>query len=194
MPYWLKKIDSEQKYRERRYNDYIRFSEEDREYDRLEYKTKMSLYEKREKAIIDEWQRDNEHERKLDIMEQERIANLSNVLLELAKTKNTVTLKDARNNGKTITIERSILSDDCCTDIKEVIKDYSAHGDDCCDRIKELLKCLFSDPVDCEKIKKVFRCFFCNDADDKAYADIIAKIDSLIAVIQSSGSNGYSRL
>lgn len=137
MPLWTKEIDFKQKYRERRYNDYIRLSDEDREYESLQFRTELAIYEKREKARIDEWQRNNEHQRKLDIMEQERIANLSNVLVELAKTKNTVTLKDARNIGKTITIERSILSDDCCSDIKDVIKDYSAHSDDCCDKIKE---------------------------------------------------------
>ena len=40
----------------------------------------------------------------------------------------------------------------------------------------------------------MFGCFFCNDAEDKARADIIAKIDSLIANIQASGSNGVQQV
>lgn len=109
MPYYIKRADFEHKMWERQYNDYIRLYDENREYERLHYKTSISLLEKREKAIIEEWQRDNELDRKLDIMEQERIAELNNVLLELAKVKNTVTLNEPKDGGKTVTIESSVL-------------------------------------------------------------------------------------
>lgn len=124
MQYCMKKTDFEHKMLERQYNDYIRLSDEDREYKLLRYKTNVSLFEKREKAIIEEWQQDKEHDRKLDVMEQERIAELSKVLLELAKVKNTVTLSNPKSSGKTVTVERSILSEDCCNELREALENF----------------------------------------------------------------------
>lgn len=194
IPIWSKRIDYKQKYQERRYNDYIRLSDEDREYERLQSRTELAIYEKREKARIDEWQRDNEHQRKLDIMEQERIANLSNVLVELAKTKNTVTMKDPHNDGKTITIERSILSDDFCEELKDILINHISQSDDCCDKIKDALKCLFGDPIDCGKVKNALKCVFCGDGDNKRNDELVDKIDRLITRLQSTGSNGVQQV
>lgn len=125
MPYYIKRADFEHKMMERQYNDYIRLADEDREYERLQYKTNVSLFEKREKAIIEEWQRDNELDRKLDIMEQERIAELNNVLLELTKVKNTVTWNEPKDSGKTVTIESSVLSNDYMNELEKIIKNQS---------------------------------------------------------------------
>lgn len=188
MPLWSKKIDFKQKYLERRYNDYIRLSDEDREYERLQSKTELAIYEKREKARIDEWQRDNEHQRKLEIMEQERIAELSNVLKDLAKTKNIVTLKDPCDNGKTVTIERSILSDDCCTELKDIVMNHASQGDDCCTKIKGMLKCFVENIEDLEKIKALFCC------NEKEKQDLINKIDDLLEKIKSQSSSGVQQV
>ena len=188
------KLNYDAKEREKRLNYSLQGYFDALEFQRMYHKMEVSVWERQEKLRMDEWQRNNEHNRKLEIMEQERIANLSSVLVELAKTKNTVTLKGPRDNGKTITIERSILSDDCCEELKDIIDNFSAQGDDCCDKIKDVLKCLFGNPIDCEKVKKALKCLFSNNGNDKDYSDIIAKIDSLIAIIQASGSNGVQQV
>lgn len=122
---YLDKIrECEHKLKELRYKDDIRVLNENREIEYLRYKTDMLLYEKREKMKIDEWARDNDHNRKMDIKEQERVAELNNVLLELAKIKNTITIKSAKNDGETMIIERSILSEDCCEELKEIVKEF----------------------------------------------------------------------
>lgn len=122
--YYGKLRDSEHRMQELKYRDDIRMINENREIERLRYKTDMLLYEKKEKMIIDEWARDNEHNRIIDIKEQERVAKLNNVLLELAKIKNTITIKSAKNDGETMLIERSILSEDCCEELKEIVKGF----------------------------------------------------------------------
>lgn len=74
---------------------------EDRENAMLWTKTSISLYEKREKARIEEWERNKENERKMNICEQERIAKFSDVLLELAKTHNKFVIKYGPQNNVT---------------------------------------------------------------------------------------------
>ena len=119
--YLSKQNEADAKLKEKMLNVVVDAFHEDREYSRLRTKTEISLHEKLEKARIDEWCRNNEHKRKLIIMEQERIAELSNVLKELAKTMNKVTIVDNQDKGKTITVERSILCEDCCNEIKEMV-------------------------------------------------------------------------
>lgn len=58
---------------------------EDREYNMLQTKIEISLYEKRARASIEQWERNIEHEREIDKREHERIAKLSDGLIELAK-------------------------------------------------------------------------------------------------------------
>ena len=162
---------------------------EDREFGRLQTKTEIAILEKLEKTRIDEWSRNKEHERKLNIMEQERIAELNNVLIELAKVKNTVTFNDSKGSGKTITIERSILSEDCCDELKEALQDF-INEDDCCCKI---LKCLFGDPIDCEKLKKCLKSLLCDKGDCEGKCkELLERIDKLIVAIEKMPSCGAS--
>lgn len=124
LQYLYKIRECENQLKELKYKDNIRILNETRDIESLRYKTDMLLYEKREKMKLDEWARDNEHNRKMATMEQERIAELNNVLLELAKIKNTITIKNAKNDGETMIIERSILSEDCCEELKEIVKEF----------------------------------------------------------------------
>lgn len=109
---------------ELRYRDAMKIANDNREFERIYYKTKVLLYEKREKMKIDEWVRDNEHNRKMATMEQERIAELNNVLRELAKIKNTITIKTPKNDGREMIIEKSILSDYCGSELQDIIKAF----------------------------------------------------------------------
>lgn len=185
MPYWLK----EKEYEQLRYNDYIRLAEEEVSYKNLQLRTEMAIYEKREKAQIDEWQRDNEHQRKLDIMEQEYMAESSNVLKELAKTKNTVTLKGSRGSEDCMVIEQSILSDDHCKELKDIIEKYLAQGEDCCAKIKNILTCLTENIDNLEKVKNVF----CGD-NAIIKQDMGKKIDELISQLKIQGSSGVQQV
>lgn len=108
MPLYHKRAEFENKMQEKRYNDYVRFLDEDRAYERRITETSVSLWEKREKMIVDEWVRDNEHDRKLDIMERERITSMNNMLVELAKIKNVIRYMD--RTGNTVTTEQTIMS------------------------------------------------------------------------------------
>lgn len=64
---------------------------EDRENAMLHTKTELSLHEKKEKACLEEWERDKEHVRKMNILEHDRKAKLNDVLIELAKIQNKTT-------------------------------------------------------------------------------------------------------
>lgn len=194
MPYYLKKVDHENKMCELQYKDYVRVLDENRDYDRLLSKTKIQLFEKREKARMEEWQRDNEHLRKLAIMEQERIAELSNVLVNLAKVKNTVVLRDTNCNDRTITIERSILSDDCCAQLQSVLKDFSSQSGNCCDKIIAILGCLCKDHDCCKNVKKALMLLLNSISNNKNNADIVAVIEKLIAIIQQNGTTGLQQV
>lgn len=101
----------------------IRLLDEDRDFARLKGKTEMAIYDKLEKAGIDDWVRDKEHLRKMEIMQQERITELSKVLLELVKTKDVISVKSNDKEEKITTIERSILSDDFFLKLDDVLKD-----------------------------------------------------------------------
>lgn len=151
----------------------------------------LEFREQVDKLLLDEYARDKEHLRKIDLKEQERIAALPDKIIELGKIKNIVTLKDPRDNGKTIAVERSILSKECCDELKEILKSYTLSNDDCC---KKVLKCLFGDPIDCEKVKKTLRCLICSNDNDKSNSELAEKIDKLIALIQSSGTAGMQQV
>lgn len=151
----------------------------------------LEFREQVDKLLLDEYARDKEHLRKIDLKEQERIAALPDKIIELGKIKNIVTLKDPRDNGKTIAVERSILSKECCEELKEILKSYTLSNDDCC---KKVLKCLFGDPIDCEKVKKTLRCLICSNDNDKSNSELAEKIDKLIALIQSSGTAGMQQV
>lgn len=107
-PLYHKRVEFENRMQEKWYSDYVRLLDEDRKYEMHVTEATINQWERREKIIVDEWSRDNEHVRKLDIMERERIANMSNLLEELAKIKNMERFTD--NNGNTTTYEQSILS------------------------------------------------------------------------------------
>ena len=186
--YWEKKTEWEQKHQELQYKDNVRSSDEERDYERLQYKTELLIYEKREKAKIDEWIRDNENARKLDILEQERIAELNKLLLEMAKVKNTVTLSDPKGSGKSIVIERSILFDDCCDKMKDISNTFVSQEDCCCKLLKEMFHSLtdgMSSRDKCERIKELLKCLLCHDSDcDKKYKDLCDKIDQIMLILK----------
>ena len=149
------------------------------------------MCEKSEKARIDEWCRNKENERKLNIMEQERTADLNKTLLELAKVKDTFTFKYPDECGKTISIERSILSKDCCEELKDITKDFIAKDDCCCELIKKILKCLFykDGTIDCEAMKKVLKCLICDNCCEKN-KEILELIKEIISAFgQANSSN-----
>lgn len=132
LKYQTKQCDVDMKLKEKMMNVVVDAFNEDREFSRQRTKVEIALHDKLEKARIEEWIKNKENERKLNIMEQERIAELNNVLLELAKVKNTVTLSDPNGSGKTITIERSVLSDDCCNELKGIIDGLSKPASTTC--------------------------------------------------------------
>lgn len=174
-------------------NDYIKklsdvfefqLSAQRRQLNRFEFNEQMK------KILLDEYARDKEHLRKMDLKKHERISTLFEKIIELGKIKNTVTLKDPRDNGKTITIERSILSNEC-SELKDIIKNFSVAHDDCCEKI---LKCLFGDPMDCEKVKKILGCLICNKDNETPNSDIVERIDRLIALIQTLGATGLQQV
>lgn len=190
-----KQCETNAKMKEKMMNAVLDAFHEDREFGRLQTKTEIAILEKLEKTRIDEWSRNKEHERKLNIMEQERIVGVSDVLKELAKTKNAVIIKDPHECGETITIERSILSDECCTEIKEIIENATKKPDDCCELIKKIAKCLFGDPIDfdCEKLKKCVKSFLCDKGDCEGKCkELLERIDKLIAAIEKVPSGGAS--
>ena len=100
----------------------VRLLDEYRDFARLQKKTELAIYDKQEKARIDEWVRDNEHLRKMEIMQQERISDLSKVILELVKTKDVITITSNDNKEKTTILERSILSDDFYLKLDDLLK------------------------------------------------------------------------
>lgn len=151
----------------------------------------LEFREQVDKLLLDEYARDKEHLRKIDLKEQERITALPDIIIELGKNKNIVTLKDPRDNGKTISIERSILSKECCEELKEILKNHTLSNDDCC---KKVLKCLFGDPIDCEKVKNTLKCLICSNDNEKSTSDLAEKIDRLAALIQSSGAAGMQQV
>ena len=165
IPYWTRLMEIKQKFDEEKYRDQRRFMDEDREFERLQNKTELALYEKLEKAKIDEWIRDNEHNRNMERREHERLSNLSSILVELAKIKNTITIEQC---GKKVTIERSILSCDCCEELRNIVQTVMLKDDRCCEKVKELLKCLFftKGEFDCEKLKDMLRVLICSDKKD----------------------------
>lgn len=166
MPYCSRLTELKQKEKERRQNDAIRLYEEDREHERLRYKTEIGLYEKLQKAKIDEWVRDNEQQRKLEILEREYLTELSHIFEELAKAKNTITFE---NCGKKVVIERSVLSCDCCEKLQGIMTGFFDKDDCGCEEIKKVLRCLFykDGKIDCEKLKKALKCLFCDCCNEK---------------------------
>ena len=187
-----KQCEANAKVKEKLLNAVIDAFNEDREFSRLRTKTEIALREKSEKARIDEWCRNKENERKLNIMEQERTADLNKTLLELAKVKDTFTFKYPDECGKTISIERSIFSKDCCDELKDMMKDFIAKYDCCCGLIKKILKCLFykDGKIDCEAMKKVLKCLICDTCSEKnkEMLELIKEIFSALGQAYSSNN------
>ena len=80
-----KLAEQDAKYNERLTDEVIRIYKEEKEHERLAERTRVGLLEKQGKAIIDEETRAKEHQRKLEVMDKEWIADLSNKVLEIAK-------------------------------------------------------------------------------------------------------------
>lgn len=185
-----KQCENKARLKEKMMNAVIDAFNDDREFSRLQTKTDIALHEKLERARIEEWSRNKEHERRLNVMEQERIAELDKLLLEMAKVKNTVTLSDPKGHGKTIVIERSILSDDCCNELKDIVGKYISKEDDCCKLLKEIFQCLMDgipNQERCKRIKELLKCLLCHDSDcDKKYKDLCDKIDQIMLIINNN--------
>lgn len=121
----------EQELKER--NDYLKKLSDVFDLQLSAYRRQLNQLEFNERlgeSKLDEYARDKEHLRKMDLKKQEIVTTLFEKIIELGKIKNTVALKDPCDNEKTITIERSILSNDCCSEIKDIIKSYTCQ-DDC---------------------------------------------------------------
>ena len=100
--------EKQTKLKEKMMDNIVAAFNEDREYYMLRTKTEISLHEKREKARIEQWERNREHEREIFKREQERKSKLSEMLIELAKVHNKETRKCSIKND--IISETSILS------------------------------------------------------------------------------------
>ena len=107
MRFLSRKGEIEAKLKEKMMDNMISAFNEDRENRMLLIKSGLSLHERLEKVRIEQWERIKEYERKMNSSEQERIAKLSDVLIELAKIQDKETRKDS--NGKEIISEKSIL-------------------------------------------------------------------------------------
>ena len=185
-----KQCENNVRLKEKMMNTVIDAFNEDREYSRLQTKTEIALHEKLERARIDEWSRNKEHERRLNVMEQERVAEFNKILLEMAKVKNTVTLSDPKGSGKTIVIERSVLSEECCNELKDIAGKHFSQEDECCKLLKEMFHCLMdgtSSQDRCKRIKELLQCLLCHDSDcDKKYKDLCNKIDQVILILSNN--------
>lgn len=185
-----KQCENKARLKEKMMNAVIDAFNDDREFSSLQTKTDIALHEKLERARIEEWSRNKEHERRLNVMEQERIAELDKLLLEMAKVKNTVTLSDPKGSGKSIVIERSILSEECCDKLKDIVGNYISKEDDCYKLLKEIFQCLMDgipNQERCKRIKELLKCLLCHDSDcDKKYKDLCDKIDQLILIINNN--------
>ena len=88
--------EQKKKLKEKIIDKVINAFNEDRENAMLHTKTELSLNEKKEKACLEEWERDKEHVRKMNILEHDRKAKLNDVLIELAKIQNKTTKIDSQ--------------------------------------------------------------------------------------------------
>lgn len=188
LQFQAKQCETEAKLKEKMMNNVVEAFHEDREFARLMTKTEIALHDKLEKARIEEWSRNKENQRKLNEMEQERLSDWSNAIKELAKTKNTVTIKGADDKAKTITIERSVLSDDCCNELKGIVEEALKTPDDCCDAIKKVAKCLFGGEDDCDNIKNLFKCLLCEKECDNKHSDLVEAIKGLSDTLKTNPS------
>lgn len=128
-----KKQDVDIKLKEKMIDAVINAFNEDREYGMLCRKSEIALNEKLEKARIDEWCRNKEHLRRINIMEQERRNEYADTLKELANTK-----------------EKAVSQpDDCCEIMKKIARCILGDSDPC-EKVHELLKKLLCDS-DCQK-------------------------------------------
>ena len=189
-----KQCETDTKLREKMLNVVVDAFNEDREFGRLRTKTASALHEKLEKARIEEWCRNKEHERRLNVMGQEQVSELNKMMLELAKNKNTVTLSNPKGSGRNIVIERSIMSNDCCDQLKEVVLQAISKDDCCCKLLKEMLCCLTDESINTDKYQKnkeLLKCLFCHNEDcDKKYKDLSDKIDILLKGNTQVATNG----
>lgn len=189
LPFWSRLTERKLSFEEQIQKDAIRLFDEDREYRRLHYKTELGLYEKREKAKIDDWVREKEHRRALEKQECERISELSKILVDLARTKNTITFEKC---GKKVSIERSILSCDCCEELKDVISNYLSKDNCCCETIRKVLECFVckDGELDCNKLKRLLKSLLCDDCEGNKV--LITLIEKLISVLDNKNCAGSS--
>lgn len=188
-----KRSEIDSRLKEKMMNAVLEAFHEDRESARQRTKVEIALYDKLEKARIEEWCCNKEYERKLNVMEQERIAELSKVLLELAKVKNTVTLSDPKGSGKTVTVERSVLSEDCCCELKNVFQDFIKENSHRCKMFEEILKCMSENPVGCEKLRTCLKSFPCDKGDCegkcKELSEYLGKIANAVEKMSCGGTS-----
>ncbi|MCR4812740.1 MAG: hypothetical protein K5867_09150 [Bacteroidales bacterium] len=196
--HWKKMVDkNHEKYRDQELkerNDYLKKKTDVFEQQMAmcrHYLHKLEYEEQQQKALLDDYVRDKEHLRKIDMRNMDYDTSLPDKIVEYCKIKNTVTMKDSSDKGKTINIERSILSKDCCDEIKDMAKGFNVSHDDCCEKI---LKCIFGDPIDCGNVKKILKSLMCENDNDKSISDLIEKIDKLQAHVQAAGTTGLQQV
>ena len=76
----------------------------------------LEFREQVDKLLLDEYARDKEHLRKIDLKEQERIAALPDKIIELGKIKKTIEREEKKNDSTPKendikTVETSLLSE-----------------------------------------------------------------------------------
>ena len=119
MKFQSRKSEIAAKQNEKMIDNIVAAFNEEREYCMLQTKMEISLYEKSERARIEQWERNKEHEREMRKRELERREKIRDVLIELAKIHNKITKKilydepkqpkDSKKPLETIE-ERSILT------------------------------------------------------------------------------------
>lgn len=84
VPYWTRIAELKDKQHERK----MKYDEEEREYERLQKRTDISIQDREARADIDENAKDADHNRKIEIMRQEYQTHLADVALEMVKLSN----------------------------------------------------------------------------------------------------------
>ena len=84
VPYWTRIAELKDKEKERQ----MKYDEEQREYDRLQKRTDISIQDRKARADIDENAKVADHNRKIEIMRQEYQTHLADVALEMFKVAN----------------------------------------------------------------------------------------------------------
>lgn len=92
VPYWTRIAELNDKQNERK----MKYDEEQKEYERLQKRTDISIQERRARAVIDENAKDAENKRKIETLRQEYQSHIADVALEMVKVANN------SNNQETI--------------------------------------------------------------------------------------------